>query len=32
MHSLWNSPQYGKSKRKQTVENKGSNVLFGLTK
>ena len=30
MHSLWNSPHHGKSKGKQTVENKGSNVLFGV--
>ena len=28
MHSLWNSSHHGRSKRKQTVENKGSNVRY----
>ena len=32
MHSLWNSPHHGRSKRKQTVENKESNVLFSIIK
>ena len=26
MHSFWNFPHNGRSKRKQTVENKGSNA------
>ena len=30
MHSLWNSPHHGRSRRKQTIENKESNVLFGI--
>ena len=32
MHSFWNFPHHGRSNRKQTVENKGSNVLFGMIK
>ena len=30
MHSLWNSPHHGKSKRKQMVENKGSRTFCSV--